>query len=776
LSDCDIELVGFVKTFSKDSFPKQLPSVVTEAVPELLAYKMPERDKLHVLGAIRESADNGINPDALLCEAIDQAVEVLLDSYPEVPRSSDTFTVEDFIDVLIDLDPSKSSGFPSTLFAPKKGQIFDDTVLMLDLIEATMYRMMLLVTLGKYCDTPLEFHQCFLSDFINISIKEEPIKTSKQYGRLITAPGLVSTFCSAMLFRHASQALKDNLYESYSGIGIGFDKYHSMVLTMKHRDACIKSDVPKFDTTVCEYEAIKAAELRGRASGFGEKRSEMAKQLERSYFRKLFNVRGDIWCHNRTSWQPSGRWDTSDSNTAIRSIRAVAASLVSLCIENEVIKDYPLTSVGDDCEEPALLHTEEAYEVLGLPLRDVEKSNVLGLCSHVWVSGASAYSKRIEKGLYHMLLDINYETVSGFFAEYRSHPMYDQLVEKTFVVRPEVKMYIDRYLFESGESVHRPVYEECKPKVKQLAKKAAKKIARTGVRKLRQNVANLGLDEEHERILLGLTDPFSSDASEARYPDQGAGRSLTFQQRVATTAVSDVNGTYCISISLKPNYVYVVSSSSASNVMTWPATYSGNYSTNLINTYGQQYRPTSAGFRIVNSLSATDSKGYIVIAKGGPPVLGSTTTMVPQNFVSWDTHSNSHGAEYHATAHPLNANAYDFGDVATYATATAQEANWENVYFYASGLPANTTCFFVEIVLNYEYVPKEDSPIAQLAKAQPVMNVQLQTAINHVQQNLPSSHKDTTEKVRGAIKREAKKALVKHVLPFVARKAKQALL
>ncbi len=275
----------------------------------------------------------------------------------------------------------------------------------------------------------------------------------------------------------------------------------------------------------------------------------------------------------------------------------------------------------------------------------------------------------------------------------------------------------------------------------------------------------------HEETLLSLVDPFSPSAANAKYPDQGSGRSLTFQQRYTQTFTSTAGGFQSFSVNVKPNFPYLFQNGIAGTTVTWAATYTDDQSSNLLNTYGQTYRPTSAGIRILNLLSATTSSGYVVLAKGGPPVLAGTTQMNANNFSNWDSHSNSHGAEYHATLHPLTADAYDFAPVADYAPNNKQDNTWENFYFYAAGLPASTNCFFVELYINYEYTPKEDAPIAQLATAQPVMDTQMMTAINRVQSNLPDSHRSTQAVVRSTIKREAKKAIVKHVLPFVAKKA-----
>lgn len=300
---------------------------------------------------------------------------------------------------------------------------------------------------------------------------------------------------------------------------------------------------------------------------------------------------------------------------------------------------------------------------------------------------------------------------------------------------------------------------------KKLLKRAAKKTVKVARRIKESGV----LSPQHEEMLTALTDPFSSLAADARYPDQSAGRSLTFQQRSSLSLASDPSGDIAFCVAAKCNYNQCFATGVAGNVATWPAAYQGNHSTNLINTYGRDYRPTSVGIRVANMLSATNSSGYIVIAKGGPPVLGSTTTFDPSNFESWDMHPLSHGGEWHTTLRPRTAGAY-VPTAVSGATTTSAEGDWENCFIFITGAPNATATVVVEIFANFEYSPLEDAPIAQLAKQTPVLDIGLQTAVNAVQGAHPPSHKGSTSVVKNFIKKEGKKALMKHVLPFVAKK------
>jgi len=280
----------------------------------------------------------------------------------------------------------------------------------------------------------------------------------------------------------------------------------------------------------------------------------------------------------------------------------------------------------------------------------------------------------------------------------------------------------------------------------------------------------------YQNEIIALTDPFSEEAANARYPDQGSGRTLTFQQRQSLPIGTDANGQSFYAFNVKPNFPNMSFSSAAGLVVTWQGNWTGNFSTNLINTYGMMYRPTSMGVRIANTLSATDSAGYVIIAKGSAPPAGGVTTYNPSNFTSWAQHPFVHGGEWHLTLHPRTSNAYDMKDRATYATANAVDDTWETLYVGLSGSKASATPLLIETYTNYEYVPIQSSPIAQLAIAQPVLNTQIQTAVNEIQSAHPPVHIGTRSKVSNFVKQEAKKAILKHVLPFTAKKAANLLL
>lgn len=309
-----------------------------------------------------------------------------------------------------------------------------------------------------------------------------------------------------------------------------------------------------------------------------------------------------------------------------------------------------------------------------------------------------------------------------------------------------------------------------------IKRKPSKKTA--ALRLTRTPVGTPQVDSSsHAETIIGLTDPFSEFASDTRYPDQGSGKTLVTQQRYLINVSSGVSGSQVFAFNPKPSNSGISASGIAGTTITFPAFYNqGDFTGDLLNTYGLSYRVTSFGVRICNVLSATNCAGYLVLAKGGVVPLGSSTTFNPVNFASFDIHSLEQGGEWHMTSHPRSAQAYDPDLVATGIVNTYSDDSWETCYVYLAGAPASVQCLVIEVVLNFEYSAKEDAPIASIARQAPPMDVTIQTAVNHVQNSLEGSHKASTSQLSAKIKRETKKALVKHVIPFLAKKASMALM
>ncbi len=305
-------------------------------------------------------------------------------------------------------------------------------------------------------------------------------------------------------------------------------------------------------------------------------------------------------------------------------------------------------------------------------------------------------------------------------------------------------------------------------KKKKVAKRILRSVART---------AFGALDPVHQQTIIGLTDPFSAEATNARYPDQGAGRTLI--QRAMGTLNPATNGSGALAFTYDANFNFPILTAAtiAGTSATFSATRSVDWSSNLLNTYSVMARCLSGGIRIVNTLSATDSSGYLIIAKGGNPAVSGITTFDALNFTSFEVHPLTHGGEWHVTIQPKAADAYTLFQLGQFSTNTAiSNPFWDTVYIGLFGSKGTSNPLLIEITSNFEYTPKEDAPISVLAQPQPVLDINMQTAVNQTQAMHNGIHVGRRDGHSRKLQSIAKKALVKHVLPFAAKKLKQQLL
>ncbi len=279
-------------------------------------------------------------------------------------------------------------------------------------------------------------------------------------------------------------------------------------------------------------------------------------------------------------------------------------------------------------------------------------------------------------------------------------------------------------------------------------------------------------DSEHHSTLVGLIDPFSPEALTAKVPDIGAGATMTEQVRFAATITSDASGLAYFAVVPKVDYPLLEDVAGA-----WAAAYSNAVnSTSLVLGYGQLARITSYGLRFVSLLSATDAKGAIRLCTGPAPVLSAAVVTSPDAYTEYDLHGIADDTEFHMVGKPDGAESLDWSLVSNIdGNLDSPAEGWMCLYVLATGLPVSTACLQLEIVVNVEFKPLPGLTINKLCTPQPVYDPQMLVARNHAHNNIKNVVKGAGHALNGHIKKEAHKAIVKHVLPFLQKKGSKAL-
>jgi hypothetical protein len=311
---------------------------------------------------------------------------------------------------------------------------------------------------------------------------------------------------------------------------------------------------------------------------------------------------------------------------------------------------------------------------------------------------------------------------------------------------------------------------------KQNSKTAKPQLAK--LRRAPRGATNPGtqqtdIHDSHYQSLEAITNPFCEGAKRAKLPGVGAGSTMSEQVVRTGTIVSNGAGNAAIEFSDKPNCPTLVADG-PSNVLTYSTAWSDAVDS-LCYLYGDQYRVVSYGVRLMSLLSATDSKGVIKLRRGSPIDAGAISDVSPDAYTHTDIHAIGPNSEFHMIARPMNVETMNFETVSNYSTTSSNPVgNWECLFVHLEGVPPDTSCFYYELFTNFEYIFKPASLLSKLQSPQPVSNPAMLSARDHVQSSM-TNHKGGAAVVKAAIKREGKKALTKHVLPFLLKKGSELL-
>lgn len=170
--------------------------------------------------------------------------------------------------------------------------------------------------------------------------------------------------------------------------------------------------------------------------------------------------------------------------------------------------------------------------------------------------------------------------------------------------------------------------------------------------------------------------------------------------------------------------------------------------------------------------SATDSKGVIAVGRQTyAPLVSTTAQSSPSYYTEYDIHPIGPDTELTVVFKPVGSDVNDWHELAALSSDTdPTPANFDTVVFHVSSGPASTPVFRVEYVVNVEITLAPASAFQQLAEPQPIYNPQLLVARNEVYNNMDHIIKGAKDKAKAHLKQEAKKALTKHILPFLAKK------
>jgi len=710
----NMDFVGFATNTNYSSssvLPDDFDSFV-QAFPELTKYKLPSHHPEDVLSSLSQLTGSIRKENDDARRLLDLANYTLKGLTPISPFPSWMLsgkpTLEDFLDVVSNLDSRKHPGFPACTLAATKGQIREEYLF--DLYQACCYRMMALSVVGPFCTTPYDFYSTFCVDACCVSIKEEPIKQEK-IGRIIIASSVVTEIIETLLYEPFDRTFKASVYENYSAIGVGFELEDSNLIheSLAGEDI-VCSDVPFFDGSVTLDEGVRNVEVVVHSYTAGKvklKNSVLNAMfaLEHGMFNKLYLIPdGRVYMQVVPGHQSTGRKETANFNTMTRARRAFAVSLFINIDLNERHVTKPMCA-GDDCNESNHESLEYGYAKLEFPLRDVQEVKVPEFCSHLWPPGEKPVGQRIVKSLFKLISKKPFERAAflSFVEEYHNHPDFPAYLNVISELRSEMNSIMLQLEFPSYTPYRRrrrmgprlPPVQGPRLPPKQGPKRKPKQRKPKGMRMVGGAIP---------QQICSITDPFCSAAQGAKVPGTTANRTMPFscQFRTSLAMPASTGGAFAF----LPGYSYVQASGTMAGLVATFTTLTANPATAGLTP--TSYRINSMGIRLKNICAPLTSAGILRI-RGSAEINGNNFGSVDFSTYNYDYHDDipiQDCKDVCIIMRKQGANSEFFistGTTNPSANVTAWVApSMGAVFLMLDGAPASTIIFEVQVFINYE--------------------------------------------------------------------------
>jgi len=419
--------------------------LVVSRYPELGVYEKSPRTVSVELNTLYENSKKtrgSETPTALLC--LNTANSILRSLYPDAPLPSwhkDLPSLLDILNAMMMTSPSANPGYPWVRLGTKKREVLLDNFF--EFAEIILLRMLVVQRVSKHL-LPIDYVKVGLADPFLVMVKNEVKKIGK-LPRIITACSAVTEVISRLLLGNATKVLKQATGLTPSCIGLSFSREYGELLLAALPEDKAQSDVPTFDFSVSETEAMMSYEdaiFMYRATGTGF--AGLIREFGRAEISATYILSdGSMYLKTRQGATSSGMYRTSANNTHTRARRAVAVE-VSLALEGKIDEiDFHPRCVGDDCVERYREDKEAEYQRLGFPLRDYERVvGPVSFCSHDWSPGEYPIPQRIWKSVANCLWMSNYgeEQHKAFCQEFYRHPRFRELIRLINERRPLIQI------------------------------------------------------------------------------------------------------------------------------------------------------------------------------------------------------------------------------------------------------------------------------------------------------------------------------------------------
>jgi hypothetical protein len=210
------------------------------------------------------------------------------------------------------------------------------------------------------------------------------------------------------------------------------------------------------------------------------------------------------------------------------------------------------------------------------------------------------------------------------------------------------------------------------------------------------------------------------------------------QYKFAYDLAAGPGGVACCVIKPRPfdNVWCPGSTYSGTGVTTWGSFQQGpNVST--VTAAAGQYRIVSWGIRVFSQLAPTNQSGHIRFITSTEDVNTGAAFTTTGSFYEEISEYAVAGSNIHWVSKPVGIEWKEYIPISSLAS-------YEQLVIYATGLPASSDAFRVEVTFNVELQPKPNEIAAALATAALVSKPHVLQAASHVHANRPKHYNGST--------------------------------
>lgn len=212
------------------------------------------------------------------------------------------------------------------------------------------------------------------------------------------------------------------------------------------------------------------------------------------------------------------------------------------------------------------------------------------------------------------------------------------------------------------------------------------------------------------------TDPFCEHALNAKVYDTNSNRSLTFQSRDLITVTTSASGEAFIILTQNPFKAYAPAATFAAGaVATWPGAYTVNSFYNQYNSTGGSWRVVSWGYKYYTTQAWTSAIGSVIITEIGGLDPSLITGQVVASLVNGSKAKVS--ALRDAVMTFIGRPSGEASNMYVTGFGTSDFNDWTLSYLAITGATASTVVGSIELVVNYEWLPRSASGLGPIATA-----------------------------------------------------------